>query len=48
MVRRIVTTGHNDDGIGTGSVEPRGGILSDGDGSDGAERESVADDGRHY
>jgi hypothetical protein len=49
MVRRIVTTSHEDDGIGAGSVELGGsGSLSDGDGGDSAERESVADDGRHY
>lgn len=51
MVRRSVTAGHEDDGIGAGSVELggwRGWVLSDGDGGDSAEREEVADDGRHY
>ena len=49
MVRRIVTAGHEDDGIGTGSVELGGsGVLSDCDGGDSAEREDAADDGRHY
>jgi hypothetical protein len=51
LVRRIVTAGHEDNGIGTGSVELGGrtrNCLSDGDGGDSAERESVADDGRHY
>jgi hypothetical protein len=49
LVRRIVTAGHEDNGIGAGSVElGGGGALSDSDGGDSAERESVADDGRHY
>ena len=48
MVRRIVTAGHEDDGIGAGSVELGGWVLSDGDGGDSAERENVANDGRHY
>jgi hypothetical protein len=48
LVRRIVAAGHEDNGIGAGSVELGGsGSLSDGDGGDSAERESVADDGRH-
>jgi hypothetical protein len=46
LVRRIVTAGHEDHGISAGSVELGG--LSDGDGGESAERESVADDGRHY
>jgi hypothetical protein len=49
LVRRIITAGHEDNGIGAGSVELGGsGSLSDSDGGDSAERESVADDGRHY
>jgi hypothetical protein len=48
LVRRIVTAGHEDDGIGAGSVELGFRSLSDGDGGDSAEREDVADDGRLY
>jgi hypothetical protein len=50
MVRRIVAAGHKDNGISAGSVELGGRIrsLSDSDGGESAERESVADDGRHY
>lgn len=49
LVRRIVTAGHDDNDIGAGSVGLGGrGRLSDSDGGDNAERESVADNGRHY
>ena len=50
VVRRIVAAGHEDNGIGAGSVELGGRVLvlSDGDGCDSAEREKVADGGRHY
>jgi hypothetical protein len=49
VVRRLVTAGHDDNGIGADSIGLGGsGCLSDSDGSDSAERESVADDGRHY
>jgi hypothetical protein len=49
VVRRIVTASHEDNGIGAGSVElGSSGFLSESDGDDSAERESVADDGRHY
>jgi len=51
LVRGIVAAGHDDNGIGTGSVGLGGrarDLLSDGDGGESAERESVADDGRHY
>jgi len=48
MVRRIVTAGHEDYDIGAGSVDLGGWVFSDGDGDDSAEREKVADNGRHY
>lgn len=48
LVRRVVAAGHEDNGIGAGSVELGGRVLSDSDGGDSAERESGADDGRHY
>jgi len=51
MVRRSVTAGHEDNGIGAGGVELGGWgvwVLSDGDGGGSAEREDGADDRRHY
>lgn len=52
LVWGIVAAGHDNNDIGAGSiglgVGPRDDSLSDSGGSDCAERESVADDGRHY
>jgi len=49
LVGRVVTAGHEDNGIGAGSVKLGGrATLGDDYGGDSAERESVADDGRHY